>query len=85
MKDKVFVELYSKTFNKNLRWITYEWNISKAKAEDILQDTYMKFYQRYLEGHDVEKSSLITYFTNYLKMELMVYNKISRFQQPISP
>ena len=77
MKDKVFTELYSKTFNKNLRWITYDYNISKAKAEDILQDTYIKFYQRYLEGHNEEKSSLSTYFTNYLKMELMVYN-ISR-------
>lgn len=74
MKDKAFEDLYNKTFQKNLRWITYEYNIPNTKAEDILQDTYIKFYQNYLQTHNQSKSSLITYFTNYLKMEILTYN-----------
>jgi RNA polymerase sigma factor (sigma-70 family) len=65
-----FGKYYKDTFTKNKRWIMHEWEVSSFDADDILQNTYIDFYDRYLINYDPTICTLDTYFTGYLLMRL---------------
>lgn len=77
-----FEELYEKTFDKKLSWIKF--NFPKLRnPEDVLQDSYLYFYQHYYNKWDSSICALDTYFTGYLNLSLLSntkkdsnYNKI---------
>lgn len=81
MEKEIFDEFYTKTFKKNLRWLCRTYRNLKD-PEDFLQETYTNFYIKYYFKWDSTKSSLITYFTNYLRMTLKE-NLVSANRKPL--
>lgn len=65
-KEKVFNDFYKKEFNNLLNWLTYSYP-NLINAEDLLQDTFISWYQNYLEKYD-GSIKLKSYFVNYLVM-----------------
>jgi RNA polymerase sigma factor (sigma-70 family) len=77
-KQEQFTKLYKNNYQKQVRYINFQYNIPLAITEDLVQNVYIKFYETYLEGHDETKSALITYFTNYLNKSTLYYLKTKK-------
>ena len=69
-----FEQYYNTNFNKLLRWIKYNYP-NMDDHENLLQETFVKFYERYYNNWDSKKSTLDTYFRNYLIFESLNYIK----------